>query len=160
MLDRIRRLLAGAAPPDSAAPAAEPEQRLQLAVCVLLLEVAHADGEFTAAERARIEESLGRHFGLEPAALHDLMTRAEPQRAEAADLHQFTSVVSRDYDEGQRMVLAEVLWSIVFADGTLSNHESYLMHKLGNLLDLRPGFLSEARRRATRSSTESAGPPA
>jgi uncharacterized tellurite resistance protein B-like protein len=46
------------------------------------------------------------------------------------------------------MVLAEVLWGIVYADGQLSSHETYLMRKLGNLLDLRPGYLSEARKRA------------
>ena len=45
------------------------------------------------------------------------------------------------------MVLAEVLWRVVYADGELSRHESYLMRKLANLLELRPGFLAEARRR-------------
>ena len=47
------------------------------------------------------------------------------------------------------MVLAEVLWRVVFADGELSRHEDYLMRKLASLLELKPGYLGEARRRAS-----------
>ena len=46
------------------------------------------------------------------------------------------------------MVLAELLWRVVYADGELSRHEDYLARKIANLLDLRPGYLSEARNRA------------
>ena len=46
------------------------------------------------------------------------------------------------------MVLAEVMWGLVYADGQLAKHESYLMRKLSSLLELRPGYLAEARKRA------------
>jgi uncharacterized tellurite resistance protein B-like protein len=148
VLEQIRNLLARAAQPATVESGKTTQgQLLQLAACALLLELAHADGEFSATERLRIEDALRRHFGLEASEVHELMTLAESQRSEAADLYQFTSVVARDYDEGQRMVLAEILWSVVYADGALTSHETYLMRKLGNLLDLRPGYLSEARRR-------------
>ena len=52
------------------------------------------------------------------------------------------------YDEGQRMVLAELMWRVIGADGRLSEHETQLARKLAHLLDLKPGYLSEARRRA------------
>ena len=81
------------------------------------------------------------------------MRLAADRLGQATDLHQFTSVIARHYDEGQRMVLAEVLWRVVYADGELSRHESYLMRKLANLLELRPGFLAEARRRVLPEGT-------
>jgi uncharacterized tellurite resistance protein B-like protein len=127
---------------------------LQVAACALLLELAHADDEFSADERRHIEDALARHFGLSPEAALELMALAEDRRGEAADLHQFTSVIAKQYDEGQRMVLAEVLWGIVYADGELSRHESYLMRKLANLLELRPGYLAEARKRVAPERTE------
>lgn len=65
------------------------------------------------------------------------------------DLHQFTSLIMRHYDEGQRLVLAELLWRVVYADGEVSKHEDYLSQKISRLLELRPGFLAEARRRAS-----------
>ena len=148
MLDSIRKILAGRrGAPAGGPPAGSDPDDLQVAACALLLELAHADDEFSADERRHIEQALARHFGLSAEAALELMALAEDRRGEATDLHQFTSVIAKQYDEGQRMVLAEVLWGIVYADGELSRHESYLMRKLANLLELRPGYLAEARKR-------------
>jgi len=149
MLDAIRRLMTGQmdAPAGRSVPESD-TRRLQVAACALLLELAHADDRFTADERGHIEEALVRHFDLGLEAVRELMELAEQRRREAADLHQFTSVILKGYDEGQRMVLAEILWRVVYADGRLDRHEDYLIHKLATLLDLRPGYLSAARRRA------------
>ena len=148
-----------AAPPDKAAPADVATGRLHVAACALLLEMAHADGEFTADERAQIERALGRHFDLAEAQVLELIALAEAERREATDLHQFTSLILRHYDEGQRLVLAELLWRVVLADGQMSTHEDYLTQKLSRLLDLRPGYLAEARKRAGRA-TDPDSPPA
>ena len=150
MLDSLKALFAKHAVPPSATPASatQPDSGLRVAACALLLEMAHADNEFTAEERAHIEEALVRHFDLDPETAREVMEVAERERREATDLHQFTSIINRHYDEGQRMVLAELLWRVVYADGDLSRHEDYLSRKIANLLELRPGFLSEARNRA------------
>jgi uncharacterized tellurite resistance protein B-like protein len=133
----------------TAAEAHQPNRALQIAACALLLEMAHADNEYSDVERRHIEEIAMRQFELDADEAHALMAVAEQARSRAVDLHQFTSLVSQHYDEGQRMVLAELLWRIVYADGTLAEAEAQLAHKIGVLLDLRPGYLNEARRRAT-----------
>lgn len=151
MLDRIRHFFDRHLAPAAESPAASEEEapnRLALAAAALLLELAHADAEFDDSERRAIEEALTRHFDLDTDRAHELMALAEEERRRAADLYQFTSLITEHYDEGQRMVLAEVMWRIVFADGTLAKHEIYLMRKLSSLLDLRPGYLAEARKRA------------
>ena len=149
MLETIRRFLGGRPAEPARGPHAGADAHdLQVAACALLLELAHADDEFSDGERRHIEEALARHFDLGPEAAVELMALAQDRLGEAVDLHQFTSVIARHYDEGQRLVLAEVLWRIVYADGQLSRHESYLMRKLANLLELRPGYLAEARKRA------------
>ena len=126
-----------------------PDRALQIAACALLLEMAHADRDFSDVDRRHIEEIAMRQFELDAEEARGLMAVAEQARSRAVDLHQFTSLVSQHYDEGQRMVLAELLWRIVYADGTLAEAEAQLARKIGMLLDLRPGYLSEARRRAT-----------
>jgi uncharacterized tellurite resistance protein B-like protein len=152
MLDNIRSFFArtvGRPQTVPAEPSQETEsQKLRIAACALLLELAHADEEFTADERRHIEEALARHFDLTHEMAAELIELAEQERREATDLFQFTSLINARYDEGQRMVLAEVLWRVVLADGELSRHEDYLMRKLASLLELRPGYLGEARRRA------------
>jgi uncharacterized tellurite resistance protein B-like protein len=130
---------AGETPP---APAPDP---LHLAACALLLEVAHADGEFTDDERAHLERVLERHFLLPPDAGKALIELADAERRRSIDHFRFTSVLQRGYDVGQKMLLAEVMWGLVLADGKVAEHEHYLTRKIANLLELEPGYLSQAK---------------
>jgi uncharacterized tellurite resistance protein B-like protein len=154
MRDAIRNFLARhlAATPDPADPAPSEEapsrDRVQVAACALLLEIAYADDEFSAIERARIEEALERQFGLDAQARGELIAQAEAERQRAIDDFQFTKLINEHYDLGQKMVLAELMWSVILADGEVAKHEAYLVRKLANLLDLEPAYLSQARRRA------------
>jgi uncharacterized tellurite resistance protein B-like protein len=150
MLDALRSLFAKSTPPDAAVSDTAPgaPHDLRIAACALLLEMAHADREFTEAERAHIEEILVRHFAVDAATAQEITRLAERERRAATDLHQFTSVINRHYDEGQRMVLAETLWRVIYADGELSQQEELLARKLANLLELPPGYLAAARRKA------------
>lgn len=151
MLDAIKSFFARhaePAAPEAPRDPAAPDRSLHVAACALLLELAHADADFSPAERAHIERAVVHHFDLPIETARELIELAERERSEATDLFQFTSLITARYDEGQRMVLAEVLWRVVYADGELSKHEDALMRKLANLLDLRPGYLAEARKRA------------
>ncbi|HEX6070330.1 MAG TPA: TerB family tellurite resistance protein [Longimicrobiaceae bacterium] len=165
LLDRIRSLFGGApteadrpaAPAASnpgATPAHEPVDPLHLAACALLLEVAHADGEFSDAERAHLEAVLERHFALPPESGRRVMELAEGERSGAIDQYRFTSVLQERYDTGQKMVLAEIMWGLVLADGQIAEHEHYLTRKISNLLGLAPGYLSAAKAAAARGREE------
>ena len=126
------------------------QHRLHLAACALLLELAHADDEFTEAEAGHIEVVLRRHFDLSEAEALELMELAEQERSGAIDLWQFTSLIRSSYDLGQKTLLAEVMWGLILADGEIARHEAYLLRKIANLLDLEAGYLSEARKRVDR----------
>ena len=159
MLDSIRQFYdrhlapeAAEAPP-TAVPEPEKDQRLALAAAALLLELAHADGCFCDDEQAHLVHTLTHHFQLDPSEAMELIGLAEMERRKAVDLYQFTSLVTASYDEGQRLLLAEVMWRLVYADGELARHEEYLMQRLSGLLDLRPGYLAEARKRAMETGT-------
>ena len=147
MFEALKSLFAKHSPA-AAASGADPDRALKVAACALLLEMAHADEEFTEAEREHIEALVARHFALDDETTREILAAAERERRDATDLHQLTSVINRHYDEGQRLLLSELLWRVVYADGKLSEHEDYLAQKLASLLDLRPGYLAEARKRA------------
>jgi uncharacterized tellurite resistance protein B-like protein len=121
---------------------------VRLAACALLVELAHADGEFTDAERAHIEGALVRHFDAAPHEVRELIALAEEENRRAVDHFQFTRLIASSYDLGQKMVLAEVMWGLVQSDGTIAEHEAYLVRKISNLLDLEPGYLYAAKKRA------------
>jgi uncharacterized tellurite resistance protein B-like protein len=149
MLDSIRAFVAQKIAKPAATPGPAPANGAQLAACALLLELAHADGEFTVQERLHIEGALGRHFGLDQATIQELIGLAETARAQAIDQFQFTRQISASYDLGQKMVLAEVMWGVILSDGKIAEHEAYLVRKLANLLELEPGYLAQARRAAS-----------
>ncbi len=149
LLDAIRKVLAGS-------PAAEPQVEqprhdpLHVAACALLLDVAYADGEFSPSEREHLERVLERHFALPPQAGTELIELCEKERAKAVDHFAFTSLLHNNYDVGQKMVLAEIMWGLVLADGQIAEHEQYLTRKIANLLELEPGYLSTAKAAAER----------
>ena len=120
---------------------------IRLAACALLLELAYADDEFTDDERQHLESALRRQFGLDSSEAEELLTLAQQERDEAVDLWQFTNLIAENYSTGQKMVLAEIMWGLVYSDGDLASKEDYLMRKICNLLRLEPGYLAEARKR-------------
>jgi uncharacterized tellurite resistance protein B-like protein len=153
MLEAIRRFvserLIGASDVRADVAAKAGPSRVQLAACALLLELAHADGEFTAEERQHIERTLVRHFGLDEATGVELLRLAEAERAQSLDHFQFTRLIAAEYDLGQKMLLAEVMWGVILADGRLSDHEAHLVRKLASLMQLEPAYLAQARRAAS-----------
>jgi len=147
MLDSIKSFFSAKVKPEEA-QGEDLDARVRLAACAMLLELAHADDKFSREERKHIEDAMIRHFDLSVEEAKELIVLAEKEREESVDLFQFANLIAEQYDEGQKMVLAEVMWGVVQSDGKLSGHEDYLMTKFSRLLDLRPGYLSEAKKRA------------
>lgn len=147
MLDTIKSFFTKAmAAPEEEEPEA-PDVRL--AACALLLELAHADDEFSDDEREHLEGVIQRHF-LQDGDEEDaatLIRLAQEECARAVDLWQFTSLIASSYRPSQKMVLLEAMWGLVYADGDLASHEQYLMRKISHLLGMKPGYLSEAKKR-------------
>jgi len=159
MLDTIRSFFhrtmhaAGVSDERTEADAAlEERHRLHIAACALLLELAHADDEFSEAERIHLEAVVRRHLDVDRETAQSLLDLAEQERMQAIDLYQFTSLIRDSYDLGQKTLLAEIMWGVVLADGRIERHESYLLRKIANLLDLKPGYLAQARKRAAADS--------
>lgn len=113
-----------------------PFMDLRLATCMLLLEVAHADGHVTSNERHRIELDLIEQFGLGVADGKELIALAEQSRTEAVDVCELTSYIAETLSLAQRAVLAHMLRSVAHSDGHLDRKEHYVVSKIRTLLRL------------------------
>ena len=147
MLESITSFFFRSMAPEPEEEATGQEADPRLASCALLLELAYADEEFSEAERVHLEGCIRRQYGVEGDEAAELIRLAEEERARAVDLWQFTSLIDEHYSIGQKMVLAEAMWGLVYADGVLAGKEDFLIRKISNLLHLRPGYLAEARKR-------------
>ena len=154
MLDAIRSFFGSSMAPES--PEEEVgEQDVRLAACALLIEIAYADDDFTDDERRHLSSAVRRQYGLDDEEADRLIELAEQARADAVDLWQFTKLIKRNYSLGQKMVLVEVMWGLVYSDGKLSTHEESLMRRVCHLLDLAPGYLADVRKRVESRRDES-----
>ena len=151
MLEGIRRFVrervvgAGSAGPESTPGG---PSKVQLAACALLLELAHADGEFSAEEREPTQRTVVRHFALDEETGAQLVRLGEAERQQSLDHFQFTRLIATEYDLGQKMVLAEIMWGVILADGRLSDLETHLVRKFASLMQLEPAYLAQARKAA------------
>jgi len=116
-------------PEETARPAA-----VAIAACALLLEIAHADDAFGEDERERILRAVREDFGVPPEDVAEIVRLAEAERRESVDLYQFTRLVSEKFSREERLRLVEVIWGVVYSDGTLTAAENQLARRIAELL--------------------------
>ncbi len=107
-----------------------------LAVCALMMEMAHADGEFSDEELDHIIDVMKSEFSVAEKEMDELIALADEERKEAIDLWQFSRQIRDNCSRDEQNKILTLLWKIVYADGNLDMHEDYLMHKLANVFDL------------------------
>lgn len=122
-------------------------ERIQVATCVLLLEVAKSDQEFSSLENATIRALLEEQFQLREEAVEELIGVARQRRGETIDLWEFTHFINENYSQEEKIKIIETVWRVVFADDKLDKYENHLVHKLAGLLRLRHRELIDAKLR-------------
>jgi uncharacterized tellurite resistance protein B-like protein len=148
MFEALRRLVSDSVPGAAGAHSRVHPHDVRIAACALLVELACADGQFSDEEQHRILEIMQRHFGVDSAGAKELLAEAAAANRDAVDHFVFTRQVVKEYNVGQRIVLAELMWQVVLADGDFDEQEAYLIRKMANLLELEPAYLSQARKSA------------
>lgn len=135
MLASIRRYFRNQIDPVTAA--VDGEQRLRVATCALLLEVAHADDEFSPDEQTLIQRLVRQQFQLSSQEADELTALADQERRQSTDLYQFTRLINEQFSRPQKLRVLEQLWQVVYGDGRLEAHEDALIHKLCSLFGLK-----------------------
>jgi len=121
---------------------------LHIAAAALLVEAARMDDEFDAHERDKVLELVTYRFDLNREESLSLLAAAEEQVAQANQLHGFMRVVNKAFDQAERIELLEMLWEVIYADGTLHDYEAGLMRRLNGLLHVSDQESAAARNRA------------
>jgi uncharacterized tellurite resistance protein B-like protein len=123
-----------------------------IALCVLLLEAAHADGECTKEEMDRVVSTLKSQAGVAREDVHTLIDAAYQKRDNSVDLFKFTRYLNQHYSKEQKLEVMESVWRVIHADGQLESHEDQFAHKLANLLRLTHKELIDAKIKARQPS--------
>jgi uncharacterized tellurite resistance protein B-like protein len=120
-------------------------ERLQVATCIILIEVAKSDDEFSSIEKATLKAILKKKFEISAEAAEELMEIASKKREESVDLWQFTNLINQNYTKEEKIKIVESAWRVIYADKKLDGYEDHFVHKLAKLLQLDHSELIEAK---------------
>jgi uncharacterized tellurite resistance protein B-like protein len=146
MLNKLSNFLTAMITPDTVE--VRPENTLQLATAVLLIEVMQSDAESTDEEKATVLNILKERFHLSDAEVVQLIEQGHRKAKTASDLYQFTSLINRELDRSEKGLIIEYMWQVAYADRHISAHENHLMRKLVDLLHIPHGDNIAAKMRA------------
>ena len=144
MFNRLKSVLAGTSGVDKRDRIDE-ERRIQIATAVILLEVAHADEEFSKSEHARIIDILRTQFSLDEESVQELMQVSDEELRKSIDLWHFTEIINNNYSTEEKYQVIEEVWQVIYADGRLDKYEDYVVHKLARVLHISHERMIEAK---------------
>jgi uncharacterized tellurite resistance protein B-like protein len=142
MLNNLKKLFSAPAN-GTTNPQETTDERLKVATCAILLEIAHTDDDFCDDERRHIMETLTNRFSLSEGDAIELIELADEARKKSRDLWGFTNQINEACDKVEKLGVIEEVWRVVFADGSIGGHENHLAHQLGRLLNLTHGQIIE-----------------
>ena len=111
-------------------------ERVQVATCALLMEVAHSDGHYQSVEASIVHDLLAQKFNLSAAAVAELVDYSHQHREDSLDLFQFAREINAHFSREEKLDVMEGVWRVIYADGTLDKHEDALARQLATLLRL------------------------
>lgn len=141
MLERLKKLLE----PEQQPQPDDGRDRLKIATCVVLLEVARIDEEFTDDEKQRILDILRERYSLSDDDARELLEASTRSRDESVDLWHFTNQINQLCSNDDKIQIVEEVWRVVVADGGIHGHESHFMRQLASLLNLTHPQLIDAK---------------
>lgn len=121
----------------------------RLALAALLVRVARADTDYSAAERDRIDRVLAARYTLSPFEAGALRAEAEAVEAEAPDTVRFTRALKDAVPHEDRMSILAALWTVALADGSRDAEEDALIRMIADLLGISDRDSAVTRQRVT-----------
>ena len=147
MLDALMELLR-TPPPATADTVGAPFPRRELAVAVLLLEVAQCDRGVGPEETAVIERIVRERMQLDPATANALIDAARTEFEAALDDWIFAAAIREGFDAAERIAIVAQLWQLVYSDRQLERLEEATMQRLAGEVGIDASDLEAARAQA------------
>ena len=132
MLGKIKNVLMGAKP--FADNAENDQDKEQLALASLLVEMARADFDESADDHSFITDLLADHYELSATEARQLLNKAREANDKAVCLFDFTRSLHDCLDANQKQAVIVMLWRVALADARLDKYEEFLVRKVADLL--------------------------
>ena len=129
------------------------DQDLRVATAALLVHAAAIDGDISDAERDKLQNLLKLRFELDDDGAQALIAQAAAADDKAVDLYHFTHLLNGSLDGNERVRVIEMMWTIAYADGAVSEFEDNLIWRVADLLGVSSTERIALRHRAAGQNT-------
>ena len=102
-------------------------------VAALLVHAAKIDENYTDIEKKIIKKALMNLNNINSDQAEELLKNAEKKEKESNQIVRFTREIKK-YSMESRLKIIEVIWKIVYSDGTSDSYESNLIRRICGLL--------------------------
>ena len=102
-------------------------------IYALLIHAAKADENYTEKEKKIILKTVMNLDKINIKEAEELLKLAEAKEAESNQIVEFTKEIKK-YSMEFRLKIIEIIWKIVYSDGTSDNYESNLINRICGLL--------------------------
>ena len=117
-------------------------------LCGLMIEAANIDGLVDQEEVNKISKVLIEVFHEDPSAVEIELQKCLNELGEHKSLHYFTSRINQSFEDKKKLLLLEILWEIILADGKIHDFESNLIRRLAGLLYITDVQCGKAKKKA------------
>ena len=102
-------------------------------IAALLIHAAKIDEHYTENEKNIIKKALIELDHLNTSKIDEIMKLAEKKEKESNQIVEFTQKIKKE-NMDFKLKIIEILWKIVYSDGTNDNYESNLIRRICGLL--------------------------
>ena len=108
--------------------------QLQLATCILLIEVSKSDDDFDIEEQKKIKLLLQKKFQIAEDKIENLFTYCDDKHRSMTSLFDWTEIINKECSYDQKCTIIGFMWDIAYIDGKIDKYEDFTIRKVADLI--------------------------
>ncbi len=107
---------------------------LQLATCILLIEVSKSDDDFDIDEQENIKKLIQAKFDLTTEELNHIYSISNENHKKMTSLFEWTDIINKECSYEEKLIIIGYMWDIAFTDSKIDKYEDYTIRKVSELI--------------------------
>ena len=108
--------------------------QLQLATCILLIEVSKSDDDYDPEEQEKIISLIKEKFSLTDEEIAEVFSVSNNHHNKMISLYEWTDIINRECSYKQKLVIIGFMWDIAYIDSKIDKYEDYTIRKVCDLI--------------------------
>ena len=108
--------------------------QLQLATCILLIEVSKSDDNFDIEEQKKIKTLVQKKFQIAQDKIESLFAHSDERHNSMTSLFDWTDIINKECSYDQKCIIIGFMWDIAYIDGKIDKYEDFTIRKVADLI--------------------------